>query len=56
MVAGYFVTETFMYGWQPALAALSGNLMQGLGSLVVGVPVALSLIRAGLGAVERENK
>jgi uncharacterized membrane protein len=56
MVAGYFVTETFMYGWQPALAAFSGNLMQALGSIVVGVPVALSLIRAGLGVVEREHK
>ena len=49
MVAGYFITETFMYGWQPALAALSGNMMQALGSLTVGVPVALSLIRVGLG-------
>ena len=48
MVAGYFVTETFLYGWQPALAALSGNIVQAVGSVLVAVPCVAALLRAGV--------
>ena len=49
MVAGYFLTETFLYGWQPALSCLPGNGMQALGSLLVGLPATVGLARAGIG-------
>ncbi len=49
MITGYFLTETFLYGWQPALSALPGNGMQALGSLLVGLPASTALARAGLG-------
>lgn len=55
MATGYFVTETFMYGWQPALAALTGNLLQALGSLAIGVPIASGLIRTGLGKIRTKK-
>ena len=46
MICGYFGTETFLYGWQPALAALPGNGIQALGSLMLGLPAAIGLARA----------
>jgi len=49
MVAGYFLSETFLYGWQPALSGLPGNSMQALAGLLVGLPVAMALSRAGIG-------
>jgi uncharacterized membrane protein len=48
MVAGYFLAETALYGWQPALAALPGNGIQAAGSLLVGLPCVAALARAGL--------
>ena len=47
MVGGYFLVETMVYGWQPALVALPGNLFQAGGSLVAGVSAAAALARAG---------
>lgn len=49
MVAGYFLSETFLYGWQPALSGLPGNSMQALVGLLIGLPVAMALSRAGIG-------
>jgi uncharacterized membrane protein len=49
MVGGYFLAETVLYGWQPALAALPGNGLQAAGSLVVGLPCIAALARAGIG-------
>ncbi|MDP6777393.1 MAG: ECF transporter S component [Candidatus Latescibacteria bacterium] len=49
MVFGYFLTESFLYGWQPAVATIPGNTVQALGSLLVGIPVAVALARAGIG-------
>ncbi len=47
MVLGYFLTETFLYGWQPALADLLGHGIQGLASLILAIPAAILLERAG---------
>ena len=47
MVMGYFFTETLLYGWQPAIAGLLGNATQGLACLIVALPAATLLERAG---------
>ena len=49
MATGYFLVETFLYGWQPALSSLPGNGAQGLSSVLVGLPMAVALARAGIG-------
>ena len=49
MVSGYFLTESFLYGWQPAVATIPGNAVQAVASLLVGIPVAAALARAGIG-------
>ncbi len=53
MVCGYFLVETFLYGWAPALAAVGPNLIQAGGSLLVGVPIAIGLAKAGIGRDHR---
>lgn len=46
MVAGYFATETWLYGWQPAVLAGWANGLQALAGVVVGTG-ATYLLRRG---------
>lgn len=39
MVAGYFITESFMYGVNGAIPAVPPNLLQGLSGVVIGIIV-----------------
>lgn len=55
MVSGYFLSETFLYGWQPALAALPGNGVQATASLLVAVPCIAALARAGIRGMARSG-
>ena len=48
MVAGYFVTESFMYGINGAIPAIPANLLQGLSGVIIGLivyPYMVSLRR-----------
>ena len=45
MVAGYFATETGLYGWQPALLAAWANGFQALASVIVGTGATYLLKR-----------
>ncbi len=45
MVAGYFATETGLYGWQPALVAAWANGIQGLAGVIVGTGATVLLKR-----------
>ncbi len=45
MVLGYFLVEVQLYGPAPALLGVWGNLLQGAGSLVCGLPLAAGLQR-----------
>lgn len=48
MMGGYFVAEIFLYGFPAALAELPGNSFQAGGSLVIALPLTLTLRRIGL--------
>ncbi|MCZ6632917.1 MAG: ECF transporter S component [bacterium] len=48
MILGYFLAATGLYGWQPALAAIPGNILQALSGLILSLPIAVGLIRAGV--------
>ena len=48
MVVGYFLVELLLYSLGPALASLPGNLLQAVASLVLGLPLALTLRRLDL--------
>jgi len=39
MMAGYWVTDTVLFGWATALAGLPFNLLQGLGGVAIGITV-----------------
>jgi uncharacterized membrane protein len=45
MVLGYFLAEIQLYGPVPAFTSLWGNVAQGAGSLVCGLPLAAALQR-----------
>lgn len=45
MVLGYFAVEIQFYGLGPALVSLWGNVAQGAGSLLCGLPLAAALQR-----------
>jgi uncharacterized membrane protein len=48
MVLGYFLVETQLYGWGPALASVPGNVVQAGASVAIGLPVAVALWKAGI--------
>ena len=39
MVFGYYLVGGFVVGFKPALASVPGNLIQGLGSVVLAIPL-----------------
>ena len=48
MVTGYFATEILLYGWAAATLQIPGNLFQALSGLVISIPVAVALAKAGV--------
>lgn len=44
MVAGYFVTEAFMYGFNGAIPQLPANLLQGASGVVIGAVLFPSIV------------
>lgn len=46
MVVGYFIYETFAFGWEMAVAAVFGNIVQGFVSIVLGTVLFWPLQRA----------
>jgi uncharacterized membrane protein len=49
MVAGYFITETFMYGVGPAVVELSGNCFQAGGGVLISMLLFLAIKRVTKG-------
>jgi len=49
MVVGYFIAAVFFYGFSPALTTLPGDLLQGIGSIVIA-SLAFGPIRHRLGS------
>ncbi len=48
MVFGYWTAEVVLFGWAAALTEVPGNVAQALTSLVLALPVAIALERAGM--------
>ena len=48
MALGYYTAEIFMYGAKAALAAVPGNIMQGLFGAVTAVLLFMALRRSKL--------
>jgi uncharacterized membrane protein len=48
MVGGYYATEVYLYGWAAAALGIPGNLFQAITGVVVCIPVAAALARAGV--------
>lgn len=44
MVAGYFIAETFVFGFATALSGVLGNMIQGIVSIVLGI-VLIAIVR-----------
>ncbi|HHV81978.1 MAG TPA: ECF transporter S component [bacterium] len=49
MVAGYFITETFMYGVGPAVVELPGNCFQAGGGVLISMLLFLAIKRVTKG-------
>ncbi|MGJ7044052.1 ECF transporter S component [Thermoanaerobacterium thermosulfurigenes] len=45
MVLGYYIGGAFMYGSKAALADVPGNILQGIGSVIIGSVLVASLSR-----------
>jgi uncharacterized membrane protein len=45
MITGYFIYETFVYGYGVALAELPVNIVQMLFGLVIAVPIMHTVLR-----------
>ena len=48
MAAGYYLFESLLYGFVPALASVPGNLLQGTAAVIVGTLAMTALESAGL--------
>ncbi len=48
MVAGYYVYESALYGFVPALASVTGNLLQGAAATAISVVVISILSSSGI--------
>lgn len=48
MVTGYYVFEGFLYGFAPALVNISGNCMQGIAGLLIGLVLVKVFEKSGL--------
>ena len=51
MVAGYYAVEVYLYGWAAAALEVPGNLFQALSGLVICIPVAVALAKAGVAQI-----
>jgi uncharacterized membrane protein len=48
MVLGYFTSQVFLYGWGAALSEIPGNSVQAITSLIIAMPLTVSLAKAGV--------
>lgn len=48
MVLGYFVYELFVFGYAAAIGSVFGNIMQGVISLIVAVPIIIAVKKTNI--------
>ena len=56
MVGGYYIYESFLYGYKGALLGVPANIIQGLGGGILAVPVLLALDKNGFNNKNIMNK